>query len=63
MSRREKFSLVLSEEEKTWLVLLSDREGGLSLAAMIRRLIRSAAQAYKGLPPLSKPDVSKEMPK
>ena len=48
MNRRMRFGFVLTEEEKRALCSLAEVEGGLSEAAMLRRLIRRAAQE-KGL--------------
>jgi hypothetical protein len=44
MTRDERFGLVLTGEEKNMLKQLAYSEGGLSAAAMLRRLIRSAAR-------------------
>ena len=44
MNRRMRFGFVLTEEEKRALSSLAEAEGGLSEAAMLRRLIRRAAQ-------------------
>lgn len=52
MQRTERLGVVLSEREKTAVVKLAEVEGGLSQAALIRRLIRQAART-KGLWQLS----------
>jgi len=49
--RKERFGLVLSEGEKTAIQRLAEIEGGLSRAALVRRLIRQAAKE-RGLWPL-----------
>ena len=43
MLRSQRFGLVLSPTEKAAVTKLAEAEGGLSQAAMIRRLIRLAA--------------------
>jgi len=48
VERTERFGLILSPMEKRALVLLAEAEGGLSQAAVLRRLIRLAARD-KGL--------------
>jgi len=44
MNRKMRFGFVLTEAEKCALSSLAEAEGGLSEAAMLRRLIRRAAQ-------------------
>jgi hypothetical protein len=51
--RRERLSLVLTSAEKSLVEQLAEVEGGLSLAATIRRLIRQAARQH-GLEPYSR---------
>lgn len=45
MGKDERFGLVLTQAEKTAIVQLAEREGGLSQAAVLRRLIRDAARS------------------
>lgn len=51
--RRQRLSLVLTSGEKSLVEQLAEVEGGLSLAATIRRLIRQAARQH-GLEPYSR---------
>lgn len=51
MKRTDRFGLILSVKEKQALAKLAEAEGGLSHAALIRRLIRNAARA-RGLWPV-----------
>ncbi|MBI5034075.1 MAG: hypothetical protein HZB51_26435 [Chloroflexi bacterium] len=44
MNRKVRFGFVLTKDEKNALVRLAELEGGLSEAAMLRRLIRRAAK-------------------
>jgi hypothetical protein len=44
MRKTERFSFWLSNNEKIIIAQLAEIEGGLSLAALIRRLIHQAAQ-------------------
>ena len=53
MERKERFGFLLTKEEKSALKRLAEREGGLSAAALLRRLIRQAAQE-QGIWTLSK---------
>ena len=46
MEKTERFGFWLSSNEKSMLTHLAKFEGGLSQAALIRRLIRQAAQKY-----------------
>jgi hypothetical protein len=48
MRKSERLGLILSMAEKRAVEKLADVEGGLSQAALIRRLIRKAAES-KGL--------------
>ena len=43
MQKSLRFGLLIMPEEKTALAKLAEIEGGLSMAAVIRRLIRKAA--------------------
>jgi hypothetical protein len=45
MQRTERLGIVLSEREKAAVVRLAEVEGGLSQAALVRRLIRQAARS------------------
>lgn len=44
MDKTERFGLVLTPAERAAVVKIADSEGGLSQAAVIRRLIRHEAQ-------------------
>ena len=44
MNKTRRFGLILSLKERQALAQLADAEGGLSHAALIRRLIRNAAR-------------------
>jgi len=52
MKKKERFGFLLTREEKIALKRLAEREGGLSAAALLRRLIRQTAQK-QGVWPLS----------
>lgn len=52
MQKTERLGLVLTPTEKATVVQLAEAEGGLSLAALVRRLIREAA-CERGLWPPS----------
>lgn len=47
MSKRKRYSFVLSKDEKESLVFLSDQMGVISLAAVLRRLIFDAVMVSK----------------
>jgi hypothetical protein len=51
MTKTERIGLVLSTEEKTAGKRLAEAEGGLSFAALVRRLIRTEANR-RGLWPI-----------
>ena len=51
MERTEKFGMVLSPAEKSAGERLAELEGGLSLAALVRRLIRTEAHQRGLWPP------------
>ena len=51
MYRTKRLALVLTPAEKTAVVELAEVEGGLSQAALVRRLIRNAAQERGIWPP------------
>jgi hypothetical protein len=55
MSRTERIGLVVNRREKAALTRLAEAEGGLSYAALIRRLVRDAARRG-GLWPVSEGD-------
>jgi hypothetical protein len=55
MKRTQRLGLVLSPEEKRAAERLAERRGGLSVAALIRLLIRREARV-EGLWPLSSTD-------
>ena len=44
MDKTERFGLVLTPDERAAIARLADSDGGLSMAAAIRRLIRHEAQ-------------------
>jgi len=46
MVKTERIGLIVTTEEKGWVVQLAKIEGGLSQAALIRRLIYQAAEAH-----------------
>ena len=46
MNKTERLGLVLTEQEKSWVINLAELEGGLTQAALIRRLIYNAAKEY-----------------
>ena len=52
MDKKERFGFLLTKEEKIALKRLAEIEGGLSAAALLRRLIRQAAQAQGIWPPI-----------
>jgi hypothetical protein len=54
MEKSERFGLVLSPTEKTAVLRLAEAEGGLSMAALVRRLIREAAREHGLWPPQSR---------
>jgi hypothetical protein len=47
MEKTERLGLLLTPKEKTWVIKLAEIEGGLSQAALVRRLIRKAAETYR----------------
>ena len=51
MNRQHRFGLLLSAAEKQVLQRLAEMEGGLSQAAMLRRLIREAGRERGFWPP------------
>ncbi len=61
MEKTERLGLTLTSAEKSTVVLLAEVEGGLSQAALVRRLIRKAA-CSKGLwPPTPRRDEGRQM--
>lgn len=52
MQKSQRLSLVLTAAEKRVAIQLADKEGGLSIAALVRRLIREAAQVAGLWPPV-----------
>jgi len=46
MLKIKRLGLILTEEEKQFVIQLARIEGGLSQSALIRRLIRQAASAH-----------------
>lgn len=59
MDKTERFSLVLTPQEKAAVTRLAEVEGGLSQAALLRRLIRKAAHD-RGLWPELRAEQSRE---
>lgn len=60
--KSERFGLVLDPDEKNAVIQLAEQEGGLSRAALIRRLIRKEA-TVKGIWPSALEDsVSEPQP-
>ena len=56
MQKTERLGLVLTQSEKFVVSQLAEQEGGLSQAALVRRLIRKAANERGLWPPrLGKP--------
>lgn len=51
MRKSERFSLLLNTQEKQTLEKMAEMEGGLSMSALIRRLIRMAAAEQGVWPP------------
>ena len=51
MHKSERLGLLLTPEEKSAAEQLAEAEGGLSLAAIVRRLIRKAAREHGLWPP------------
>ncbi len=51
MYKTKRLALVLTPAEKTAVVEMAEAEGGLSQAALVRRLIRNAAQERGIWPP------------
>ena len=47
MKKTKRLGLILTEKEKEWVIRLAELEGGLSQAALIRRLIRQKALEYE----------------
>lgn len=61
MSRKERFGLVLSPEERIALERLARVEGGLSQAALLRRLLMLAAMERGVWPPPQESPLGKEV--
>jgi hypothetical protein len=51
--RSERFGLILSEHEKEALARLAEADGGLSAAALVRRLVRQEAKRRGLWPPVA----------
>ncbi len=45
--KTERIGLIVTKEEKKWVIELARIEGGLSQASLIRRLIRKAAGQHR----------------
>jgi hypothetical protein len=58
VGKSERFGMILSPAEKIAGQKLAEREGGLSLAALIRRLIRVEADKQNLWPPDTAPTTS-----
>lgn len=54
MAKTEYLGLLVSRQEKDVVRKLAEIEGGLSLAALVRRLIRQAAKTHGLWPPARK---------
>ena len=46
MLKTKRIGLIVTKEEKKWVIQLAEIEGGLSQASLIRRLIRQSAERY-----------------
>ena len=46
MLKTKRIGLIVTKEEKKWVIQLAEIEGGLSQAALIRRLIRQSAERH-----------------
>ena len=46
MLKTKRIGLIVTEKEKKWIIQLAEIEGGLSQAALLRRLIRQAAECH-----------------
>lgn len=46
MNKTARLGLILTITEKYWVKRLAELEGGLSQAALVRRLVREAAQKH-----------------
>lgn len=44
--KTKRIGLIVTEEEKNWVIQLAEIEGGLSQASLVRRLIHKAAIQY-----------------
>lgn len=56
MQKNKRFGLMLTPIEKVAITQLAEYEGGLSQAALVRRLIRKAAHEYGLWPPEQIPE-------
>ena len=56
MEKSARLGLVLTPVEKKAATVLADKEGGLSVSALIRRLIRDAAEQAGAWPPTAHQD-------
>jgi hypothetical protein len=46
MLKTRRIGLIVTEEEKRWVIQLAKLEGGLTQASLIRRLIYKAAESH-----------------
>jgi hypothetical protein len=46
MLKTKRIGLIVTEEEKKWVIQLAEIEGGVSLASLIRKLIRQSAERH-----------------
>ena len=60
MLKTKRIGLIVTEEEKCWVVQLAKLEGGLSQASLIRRLIHKAAEEQSLVPLPSKLNSTEE---
>jgi hypothetical protein len=57
MLKSKRIGLIVTDEEKSWVLQLAQLEGGLSQASLIRRLIHQAAERHSLI---VKPNTAKE---
>lgn len=61
MKKTKRLGLLLTEREKAWVVNLAKIEGGLSQAALIRRLINKAGMEHGLYPDFRQDGVSAQI--
>jgi hypothetical protein len=62
MLKTRRIGLIVTEEEKSWVLQLAKLDGGLSQASMIRRLIHKAANE-SGLKSASSSEINNQQNK